>query len=75
MICVRPRTLMLAIGIVWPGVGTCVGCIPYQSQVEANVPRAADFDRLMRRDLAAHFPEARNADVRVEYELLRPRPT
>jgi len=41
-----------------------------ESHIAANVPPAADFDRLLKRDLKAHFN-----GLTVQYELLRDRPT
>jgi hypothetical protein len=47
-----------------------------RSHIEANVPVPADFDKFLRRDLAAHFAQAlRKKTVPVDFELLREGPT
>lgn len=46
-----------------------------QSHIDANVPPEADFDRLLRRDLAAHFASGDGPPPDVSYELLRKGPT
>ena len=46
-----------------------------QSHISANVPPQEDFDRLLRRDLAAYFSSKEAASPRIEYELLRDGPT
>lgn len=45
-----------------------------ESQIRGNVPAEKDFNRFMKRDLAAWF-KVGNKPVRVEYELLRHKPT
>jgi hypothetical protein len=45
-----------------------------RSHIDANVPAAEDFDRLMLRDLAGYFAETFK-DQAVHYELLRDGPT
>ncbi len=44
------------------------------SHIDANVPAAEDFDKLLRRDLAGYFA-AMFKDLPVHYELLRDGPT
>lgn len=47
-----------------------------QSHIEANVPARADFERFLRRDLAAYFAQVRKKkNLTVEFELLRDGPT
>ena len=46
-----------------------------QSHVDANVPPETDFDRFMRRDLAAYFGATADKPIEVAYELLRDGPT
>jgi hypothetical protein len=45
-----------------------------RSHIDANVPAAEDFDKLMRRDLAGYFA-ATFKGLPVQYELLRDAPT
>jgi hypothetical protein len=45
------------------------------SHVRANVPDEKEFDRLLKRDLAAYFKERKGREVSVDYELLRKGPT
>ena len=45
------------------------------SHIEANAPDRADFDKYMRRDLAAYFAQVRKKILSVEFELLRDSPT
>lgn len=48
------------------------GCNPVQqSHIEANVPDEVEFDRLLRRDLAAFLESLGPPDTTVSYELLR----
>jgi hypothetical protein len=42
-----------------------------QSHIKANGPMVEDFDRLLRRDLLAHFSNLKKTGTRIEYELLR----
>jgi len=47
-----------------------------RSHIEGNVPGPADFDKFLRRDLAAHFAKVRRKKmVPVDFELLRDGPT
>lgn len=46
-----------------------------QSHIDANVPPEADFDRLLRRDLAAYFASIDGSTSEISYELLRRGPT
>ena len=46
-----------------------------RSHIDANVPPGSDFDRILRRDLAAYFASDANPDPDVSYELLRDGPT
>lgn len=47
-----------------------------RSQIDANVPDSADFDKFLRRDLGEYFSAIRKAkQVSVEYEPLRRGPT
>jgi hypothetical protein len=46
-----------------------------QSHIDANVPSEADFDRLLRRDLAAYFTASDSGSPEVSYDLLRKAPT
>jgi hypothetical protein len=46
-----------------------------ESHIEGNVPNEKDFDKFLKRDLAAYFKESMGKDVVVEYELLRNAPT
>lgn len=45
------------------------------SHVDANVPPAEEFDKLMRRDLEGFYRAAHAVDAKAEYELLRDVPT
>lgn len=46
-----------------------------RAHLEAQIPRKADFDRLMMRDLVAYFSKAGEPRATVQYELLRTGPT
>jgi hypothetical protein len=46
-----------------------------QSHIEGNVPREADFDGLLRRDLMGYFATGDGPAHEVSYELLRKGPT
>ena len=46
-----------------------------ESHIDGNVPDEKDFDKFLKRDLAAYFKESTGKDVVVEYELLRNAPT
>ncbi len=46
-----------------------------RSHIEANVPGAAEFNRLLQRDLDSYFTKARGKTSWVEYEMLRDGPT
>jgi hypothetical protein len=46
-----------------------------RSHIDGNVPAAADFDRILRRDLTTHFAAKGMADPKVEFEMLRQGPT
>jgi len=46
-----------------------------RSHIEGNVPPAADFDRLLSRDLEKYFSRLRRRSVKVQAELLRDGPT
>ncbi len=51
-------------------------CNPVQqSHINANVPNASEFDRLLGRDLTAYFEQEFGTGVRVKWELLRQGPT
>jgi hypothetical protein len=45
------------------------------SHLDANIPSAQEFDRLLRRDLQAYVDARIGANRIVEYELLRDGPT
>jgi hypothetical protein len=46
-----------------------------QSHIEGNVPALAEFDQVLKRDLAAYFASGSVDSPVVEYELLREGPT
>jgi hypothetical protein len=47
-----------------------------RSHIEGNVPGPAEFDKLLRRDLAGYFAQARKKKkIAVDFELLRDGPT
>jgi hypothetical protein len=46
-----------------------------ESHIAANVPPKEDFDRFLKRDLAAYLRSSEQHDVQIEYELLRNGPT
>jgi len=46
-----------------------------RSHIEANVPAAADFQRLLQRDLRSYFQRKHGKKVAVEHEILRDGPT
>jgi hypothetical protein len=45
------------------------------SHIEANVPNAAEFQRLLNRDLKSYLELQTQRDLNIEYELLRQGPT
>lgn len=45
------------------------------SHVDENVPDAADFDRILKRDITAYMTDGGDRDVSVSVELLRDRAT
>jgi hypothetical protein len=45
------------------------------SHIEGNVPEEGDFERLLKRDLAAYFVDQGIADPSARFELLRSGPT
>lgn len=45
------------------------------SHIAANVPAAADFERLLRRDLTAYFTTRGIESAEITYQLLRKVPT
>ena len=47
-----------------------------RSHIEANVPGPGEFEKLLKRDLASYFAQARKKkNLPVEFELLRDGPT
>jgi len=63
--------LLLALQAPEPGV---LGDVQ-RSNIEANVPPAAEFAALLKRDLEAYFKAAQSQAARVEHDLLRDGPT
>ncbi len=49
--------------------------IPAFTHRSQTVPPAADFDRILRRDLETYFARSRGTDLIVDWELLRDGPT
>ena len=46
----------------------------FQSHIDGNIPSKEDFDVFLRRDLASYF-SSDGENIKVEYELLRNKPT
>ncbi len=67
--------LISALAAAQPDAGQVVQDIQ-RSHIDANVPDSADFEKILRRDLADYFSTARNKKgIPVEYEPLRRGPT
>jgi hypothetical protein len=66
--------ILLVSFLVTPAVGELRDA--QQSHIDENVPAPPDFDKFLRRDLAAYFAQERKRkDLPLELELLRDGPT